>query len=145
MIENGNTEEEIEQWTENHRAAVAIYDAPIEEIENRITTLKREKEADDAEQEERRIQRRLEEERRMLEMQLEMKKKEKREKEEKKKEYSLLNDCKFSKTRLPRLVITKFVGTHFDWFGFWNQFESHQGGQGLEKMSATMVSRLRIF
>ena len=74
-----------------------------------------------------------------------MKKKEKREKEEKKKEYSLLNNCKFSKTRLPRLVITKFVGTHFDWFGFWNQFESHQGGQGLEKMSATMVSRLRIF
>ena len=31
MIENENTEEEIEQWTENHRAAVAIYDAPIEE------------------------------------------------------------------------------------------------------------------
>ena len=23
MIENGNTEEEIQQWTENHRAAVA--------------------------------------------------------------------------------------------------------------------------
>ena len=145
MIENENTEEEIEQWTENHRAAVAIYDAQIEEIENRIITLKREKEADDAEQEERRIQRRLEEERRTLEMQMEVKKKEEGEKEEKKKEYSLLNDCKFSKTRLPRLVITKFVGTHFDWFGFWNQFESHQGGQGLEKMSATMVSRLRIF
>ena len=54
MIENKNTEEEIEQWTENHRAAVAIYDAQIEEIENRIITLKREKEADDAEQEERR-------------------------------------------------------------------------------------------
>ena len=31
MIENKNNEEEIEQWTENHRAAVAIYDAPIEE------------------------------------------------------------------------------------------------------------------
>ena len=46
MIENKNTEEEIEQWTaEEHRAAVAIYDAPIEEIENRIVTLKRKKEA----------------------------------------------------------------------------------------------------
>ena len=88
MIENKNTEEEIEQWTENHRAAVAIYDAQIEEIENRIITLKREK-ADDAEQEERRIQRRLEEKRRILEMQMEVKKKEEREKEEKKKEYSL--------------------------------------------------------
>ena len=60
MIENENTEEEIEQRMENHRAAVAIYDAPIEEIGNRIAMLKREKEADDAEQEEKRIQRRLE-------------------------------------------------------------------------------------
>ena len=124
MIENENTEEAIELWTENHRAAVAIYDAPIEEIENRIITLKREKEADDAEQEERRIQRRLEEKRRILEMQMEVKKKEEREKEEKKKEYSLLNDCKFPKTKLLKLFITKFDRTHFDWFRFWNQFES---------------------
>ena len=26
--------------------------------------------------------------------------------------------------KLPKLVITKFDGTHFDWFRFWNQFES---------------------
>ena len=45
-------------------------------------------------------------------------------KEEKKKEYSLLNDCKFSKAKLRKLVITKFDGTHFDWFRFWNQFKS---------------------
>ena len=42
----------------------------------------------DAEQEERRIQRRLEEER-----------------------------------KFPKLVITKFDGTHFNWFRFCNQFE----------------------
>ena len=36
MIQNENTKEEIEQWTENHRAAVAIYDAQIEKIDNRI-------------------------------------------------------------------------------------------------------------
>ena len=62
IIENKNTKE-IEQWREKHRAAVAIYDALIEEIENRIVTLKREKGTYDAELEERRIQRRLEEER----------------------------------------------------------------------------------
>ena len=63
-------------------------------------------------------------------MQMEMKKKEEREKEEEKKEdllnlskLSLLNDCKFSKTKLPKLVITTFDGTHFNWFRFWNQFE----------------------
>ena len=139
MIENENTEEEIEQWTENHRAAVAIYDAQIEDIENRIITLKRQKEAYDAEQEEKRIQRRLEEERRILEMQMEVKKKEEREKEEKKKEYSeysLLNDCKFSKTKLPKLVVTKFDGTHFDWFRFWNQFESQ-----IDKCDLPQVSK----
>ena len=36
MIENENTEEEIEQWSENHKAAVASYDAQIEDIEKRI-------------------------------------------------------------------------------------------------------------
>ena len=49
MIESENTKEEIELWTEKHKAAGAIYNAPIEEIENRIVTLKREKEAYDAE------------------------------------------------------------------------------------------------
>ena len=52
-------------------------------------------------------------------MQMEMKKK-----EEEKKEDSSLNDCKFSKTKYPKLVITMFDGTHFDWFRFWNQFKS---------------------
>ena len=56
-------------------------------------------------------------------MQMEVKKKEERKKEEKKEEYSLLNYCSFSKTKLPKLVITKFGGTHFDWFRFWNKFE----------------------
>ena len=68
MIESKNTEEELEQWRENHRAAIGIYYAPIKEIENRVITLKREKETDDTEQEERRIQWRLKEERRILEM-----------------------------------------------------------------------------
>ena len=53
-----------------------------------------------------------------------MKKQEEREKEEKKKEDSLLNDRKFSKRKFPKLFITKFDSTHFDWFTFWNQFES---------------------
>ena len=125
----------IEQWRENHRPSVAINDAPIEVIENRFVTLKREKEAYDAEQEERRIQRRLEEERRILEILMEMNKKEEKEKEEKKNKDKLLNDCKFSKTKLPKLVITKFDGTHFDWFRFLNQFESQIGKCGLPQVS----------
>ena len=33
MIENENTEEEIRQWTENHKEAVAIYHVPFKKIE----------------------------------------------------------------------------------------------------------------
>ena len=67
---------------------------------------------------------------------MEAKKKEDREKGEKKKEYSLLNDCKFSKAKLPKLVITKFDGTHFDWFRFCNQFKSQ-----IDKLDLPQVSK----
>ena len=76
--------------------------------------------ADNADQEERRIQRRLEEKRRILEMQRWRRKKRRKKRKEGK---SLLNDCKFSKTKLSKLVLTTFDGIHFDWFKFWNQFE----------------------
>ena len=49
MIKNKHTKEKPEQWMEKHRATAAIYDTPIEEIENRIGTLNREKQAYDAE------------------------------------------------------------------------------------------------
>ena len=47
------------------------------------------------------------------------------------------NDCKFSKTKLPKLVITKFDGTHFDCFRSWNQFESQ-----IDKCDLPQVSKL---
>ena len=119
MIEDEKGEEEIEQWTEKHGEAVSIYELLVEDIEKKITLIQREKEENEAEQEERRREKRFEEERRIMEMQLEMKK------EEKKKEDGLFSDnCKFVKTRLPKLVITPFDGTHLDWFRFWNQFET---------------------
>lgn len=31
---------------------------------------------------------------------------------------------KAANTKLPKLVITKFSGTHVDWLRFWNQFEA---------------------
>ena len=64
-----------------------------------------------------------------------MKKKEEREKEEKKKKDSLLDDFKFSKAKLPKFLITKFDGSHFDWFRFWDQFESQINKHGLPHVS----------
>ena len=51
----------------------------------------------------------------MMDMQLHMKKK---------KDKSIKSDCKVLKVKLPKLVITRFNGTHINWFRFWNQFES---------------------
>ena len=115
----GNKHKHTHTHTHTHTHKHTL-NAPIEEIENRTVTMKRDKEADNADQEERRIQRRLEEKRRILEMQRWRRKKRRKKRKEGK---SLLNDCKFSKTKLSKLVLTTFDGIHFDWFRFWNQFE----------------------
>ena len=39
------------------------------------------------------------------------------------------------KVKLPKLLITKFNGTHLDWFRFWNQFESDIEKSELSPMS----------
>ena len=41
-----------------------------------------------------------------------------------------------SKVKLPKLFITRFNGTHLDWFRFWNQFESD-----IEKSELSPVSK----
>ena len=43
----------------------------------------------------------------------------------KKEEGKAINsDCHVSKVKLPKLVITRFSGTHIDWLRSWNQFKS---------------------
>ena len=63
------------------------------------------------EEEERRMHRR------MKEMQVQMRE-----------EFQMREEAKTDnvncKVNLPTLFITKFNGTHLDWFLFWNQFES---------------------
>ena len=41
-----------------------------------------------------------------------------------------------SQVKLPKPVITKFEGTHMDWFRFWNQFEV-----GIEKVEISAISK----
>ena len=40
------------------------------------------------------------------------------------------------KLKLPKLLITKFNGTHLDWVCFWNQFKS-----GIEKSELSPASK----
>ena len=50
----------------------------------------------------------------IVEMQLDMKKDE---------DKAIKSDCNALKVKLTKLVITRFNGTHMNWFRFWNQFE----------------------
>lgn len=45
------------------------------------------------------------------------------ENKEKEEEDDLYN-CRFTNVELPKWIITKFDGSHFDWFQSWNQFKS---------------------
>lgn len=60
------------------------------------------------------------------ELRFEEKKYEKKIQLEKKLEENLkgMTSHKAANRKLPRLVITKFNGTHVDWLRFWNQFEA---------------------
>ena len=71
----------------------------------------------DKQNQEEEFQRRLEQEKRLEAMRLEM-----RMQLEKKEDKKPGEDL--PKTKLPKLVISKFEGTPLDWFRFWNQFES---------------------
>ena len=38
--------------------------------------------------------------------------------------------------KLPKLVISKFKGSHLDWFRFWNQFEA-----GIENADCSQIAK----
>ena len=120
MLEAEKSLEEVENWVKLHNEEVAKYDAPMEEIETALNNIKRVEEANAIEQEEIRMHRR------MKEMQLQMR-------EETKAIDNINVNCK---VKLPKLYITKFNGTHLDWFRFWNQFESD-----IEKSELSPVSK----
>ena len=108
---------EVENWVKLHNEAVLKYDTYLEEIETRLNYITKLEEESAMEQEERRMHRR------MKDMQVQMREEAKA-------------DNVNCKVKLPKLFITKFNGTHLDWFRFWNQFESD-----IEKSELSPVSK----
>ena len=68
----------------------------------------------------------------MIEMQLYMKKKEEHK--------AISSDCNVLRVKLPKLVISRFDGTHIDWSRFWNQFESE-----IDRSELHAVSKFSLF
>ena len=108
-------------WTSKHEAKVQKYDAPIEELENRIMELKQresqERKAEVDQLEDKRLQRRYNEERKLAIMKSEI-----RQALEKKTEMSSERNGKENpvKVKPPKLIISKFEGTNLDWIRFWS-------------------------
>ena len=100
-----------------HNKSVSKNDAYLEEIETRLNFITKLEEESAMKQEERRMHRR------MKEMQVQMREEAK-------------PDNVNCEVKLPKLFITKFNGTHLDWFRSWNQFESD-----IEKSELAPVSK----
>ena len=105
---------------------MARYDIPMGEIESKLRTFKEMEKQNATEQEEKRM------ERVMIEMQLHMKKKEEHK--------AISSDCNVLKVKLPKLVISRFDGTHINWSRFWNQFESE-----IDRSELHAVSQFSLF
>ena len=131
-IETGDKEDDILDWSVKLEECVTVFEKGISDLDEAIKELKK-AELRAAKQEEESVAAQIRGQKYEEEMQYEKAKLEQRLKYEKKIEENR-KDLKDQKDQgkephcisaeLPKLVITKFKGTHADWLRFWNQFEA---------------------
>ena len=119
-LENEENMQDLEEWSEKHDTEILQYDAPIEDLQNRIRELKErtkeERKVEEKHDEELRLQRRYEEEKRIEEIKFEA-----RQTLERKAEASSDKIARDNpKIKFPKLTISTFQGTLLDWNRFWN-------------------------
>ena len=123
MLHDDKSLGEVENWVKLHNKAALKYGTYLEEIETRLNYITKLEEESATEQEKGRMHRR------MKKMQVQMRE-----------EFQIRKEAKADnvncKVKLPKLFITKFNGTHLDWFRFWNQFQSD-----IEKSELSPVSK----
>ena len=115
-----NIEDEIaDEWFNITKEKMERYQELVDRLKGYLEDLREKKEAEIRKKEDKMqeegFKRRIEEELKIEEMKLEMKKKN---------EDKDIIVNRNIQVKLPKLVITKFEGTHLDWFRFWNQFET---------------------
>ena len=132
-IENGDAQEEVTKWSLDIENEIAAYEQAVDEIKERIANqhAKAKDEEEKIEQEKRRLL--FEEELKMEKAKLELK----QEFEKKMEESYAKSAVKGNNAKLPKLVITKFQGTHLDWQRFWGQFETE-----IDKAEISQIAKL---
>ena len=127
MIQKGDEMEAIQKWSQETDDHMAVFEEIVEEIEQKIKTLK-ERERDQERRKEEEIeevkrQRQYDQELRIEEAKQKMKQDMEKQLERTQEKLQAQGD-KNIHAKLPKLVITKFHGTHLDWQRFWSQFET---------------------
>ena len=128
MFKNSETEEVIATWTAGIETQVAEVDTKVTYLNEQLTRIKAEEDHKAKESEKilktKEREEQLEFERAQLKQKLEF---ELKIEECKKNHATKASEVKTSEaqhTKLPKLTITKFNGSHTDWLRFWNIFEA---------------------
>ena len=121
-IETGESSEQVEQWSTDIETRLETHDPQIEELQTKLLLITKQSEDEvrekEYQQEQRILSLRYAEEKKIEKMKAEIKTNEDRINEREQ-----IRD-NTTKVKLPKLVITKFEGTHLDWLRFWSQFET---------------------
>ena len=123
MISEGVADEVVDEWMNITDEKMMRYHEVIDRMQSCLEDLQKKKEAEtrkkEDEKQEERFRRRMEEELEIEKKKLEIQKKGYEMREEK-----IVREERSKIVKLPRLHITKFEGTHIDWFRFWNQYQA---------------------
>ena len=127
-----DSEEDIAQWSQEIEQQVAQVDTQVTNINEHLASLKLEEGSKAQESENELKAKEREDQLRFEKAQLEQKLEYERKIEETKKNYATKSsEAKASpaasegvRTKLPKLTITKFNGSHTDWLRFWNIYEA---------------------
>ena len=131
MFKSSDSEENIGDWNDEIEKQIGEVDTRVTYINERLASLKLEQDTKTQESEKEIKARDREEQLRFERAQLEQKLEFEQKIEEAKKNYTTKSEAKASpapnegvRTKLPKLTITKFNGTHTDWLRFWNIYEA---------------------
>ena len=131
-IEKGDQPDDVRKWTVEMEEQVAEFEKITDSVREAVKNLREDalREAkDEEEKKEEKRKRRYEEELKLEEAIMEVKRDYEKIEEDRSKSPKEIG------TKLPKLNITRFQGTHLDWLRFWSQFETEINKAGLTQVA----------
>ena len=126
-LEKDESVEDVEKWSTEQEKRMECYDNPIEQLQGRLKSLKKQDEDEikekEHEEEHRKVKFRYEEQKKIEERKLYLQSQNERKASDK--------EIISTNVKLPKLVITKSEGTHLDWLRFWGQYDTEVGKSNL--------------